>query len=237
MKTVPLFSSRLLALGTLFSLGTALSAAVLSFDPVVNPHASLLGTQSYGYAAVLGGTFVQDTVTGGSGGSQTWSSAGNPAGLVGFNSNSVALLQMPVVFDPLALTLKPGAAGEYAVIRQDTSLASVGVYTVTGSFWGQVLTSTTSDVHILKNGAEIFGGTVNGFGPSSSVSFSLNVTLSAGDTLDFAVGNGGSASAFDHTGLTANITAASVPEPSGLPLLTLTGLLILTQRRRRALPV
>jgi hypothetical protein len=235
MKSIhqlPFLPLRLLAIGVIFSFSSDLSAAVLTFDGVNNAHVTTLGIQSYGSALSLGGAVVASPVaSAGAGGSPTWMSSNGA--VQGYNPNATVIVSIPLIMDPSAFSLSPGNGGEFSVIRVSADILGAGTYALTGNFWGQVLTGTSSDVHLLKNGAAIFGGNVNGFGPSSAVPFSVNVTLSAGDTLDFAVGSGGSiAPGSDYTGLIANFTPVAVPEPAGLPVLMLTGLMVFTQRRR-----
>lgn len=91
---------------------------------------------------------------------------------------------------------------------------------------------TTTDVHILLNGTSLVSGYVNGFGPTSDLTFSVPLNLNAGDHIDFAVGFGSNGNFLgDTTGLDATIS--SVPEPSGLVLLLFgSGALALVRRRR-----
>jgi Ca2+-binding RTX toxin-like protein len=72
---------------------------------------------------------------------------------------------------------------------------------------------TTTDVHVLHNGVSLFDGVVNGYGPGSGPSFSGNVSVTAGDTIDFAVGYGPDGNCyFDTTGIAATITTPA-PAP------------------------
>ena len=94
------------------------------------------------------------------------------------------------ILTPGQLSFIPSPTGEFGVIRW-TATAN-GVYQLSTSFEGVngIGVPPTSDVHVLKNGVSIFDGFVNGFGTGSGPSFKENLSLLAGDTIDFAVGYG-----------------------------------------------
>lgn len=76
---------------------------------------------------------------------------------------------------------------------------------------------------------------VNGFGLSSYVFFGQFITFQPGDTLDFAVGYGANGNANnDSTGVCIGLNeeVVCVPEPAGVSLLAVTGLLALRRRRK-----
>jgi hypothetical protein len=113
----------------------------------------------------------------------------------------------------LFLILQPGQAGEYSIVRW--TAPATGSYAISTAWVGLAKdVGTTTDLHVLKNGTELWRGDLNATlatstAPGSAVSspYSANVGLSAGDTLDFAVGiglDGGFVS--DSTGLSATIT-------------------------------
>src|SRR5437588_9721264 len=109
----------------------------------------------------------------------------------------------PTVVQPSdVLNLHPGPSGERGVVKWTAPAA--GTYTVSGRFQGIDTGGTTSDVSITKNGATLFSGQVNGYG--ASVPFSLSVTVSAGDAIEFTVGVGSNGTYNnDSTGLAATI--------------------------------
>lgn len=82
-----------------------------------------------------------------------------------------------------------------------------------GQFYGNA-NGTTTDVHVVKNGASLYDDTIAGFAGFGGGSgawgdferiYSDDVTVAAGDTIDFAVGANGAASG-DMTGVSATIT-------------------------------
>ena len=77
-----------------------------------------------------------------------------------------------------------------------------------------------SSVYLLENNVPVISGSVIGFGPGSDVPLGSGpLSLSAGDTLAYAVGGltGNSMTAL----IGAQVSAAAVPEPSPYALLGL----------------
>lgn len=129
------------------------------------------------------------------------------------------------------LFMHPAPSGAYSVSRFTTPMA--GTYQLDALFQGRDTRGTTTDVHILRNGVSFFDAIVNGFDTASNQPFSGQLSLLAGDTLDFAVGYGPNMTYFeDSTALAATITA--VPEPGSLALLSLPAAAWWVRRRRKA---
>jgi hypothetical protein len=131
----------------------------------------------------------------------------------------------------------PGSLEEYSVARFD--VPETALLSLDGSFWGADETPTTTDVHILHNGVSIFSANISTFG--AGVSYFLDLPVTAGDTIEFAVGAGSNGFASDWTALDASLIGNDlilpVPEPGTLLLLSgmlLAGPLSLARRRRRA---
>ena len=89
-----------------------------------------------------------------------------------------------------------------------------------------------TDVRLLLNGTSFFDSIV--YGIDSVTSFDQVLQLNAGDTVDFAVGQGTYGWGWDTTGLSATITP--VPEPSAFGLLTVGLLLVYRRCTRRPAP-
>jgi Ca2+-binding RTX toxin-like protein len=111
------------------------------------------------------------------------------------------------LYQPGELGAHPGNNGEYSLVRW-TAPAS-GSISIAAAFSGlDFVGPTTTDVHVLHNGVSLLDGVVNGYGSGSGPSFSGNVTVAAGDTIDFAVGYGPDSNYYyDTTGIAAIITA------------------------------
>ena len=191
--------------------------AAQDFSATTNPN----GVWSYGYATSLTGTFIpytlQLTGTPVAGWGAFTSGDGNPSILKNFSGSSFSF--GTVSWNPNQLTMHSGINGEYSVLRYTSSAA--GLFDITASFEGRDTTST--DVHLVVNGAAVWSGNVNGFLSTAGTQQSLN--LIAGDILELRVGPGGNGFAFDTTGV--NLTV--VPEPGTLIAL---GLIGLAARRR-----
>jgi hypothetical protein len=108
-----------------------------------------------------------------------------------------------VVFPFDTLHMHPGSAGQYAIVRWTAPLA--GLYEVRGSFQGSQRAGPTTDVHVQWDSATVlFRGNINGFGDVAL--FDAQHQVTAGDTIDFAVGFGIDGSYYaDSTALQARI--------------------------------
>ncbi|MCY2952950.1 MAG: PEP-CTERM sorting domain-containing protein [Planctomycetota bacterium] len=135
-------------------------------------------------------------------------------------------------YDANQLALHPGPDGNYAILRFTPPAADN--YQVAAEFLGlDFVGPTTTDVHVLLNGAPLFNAMVNGFGPASSTSYNASLALVPSDTLDFVAGFGPDQShRFDTTALYLTISSPSiVPEPASLGLVAVS-ILVLYRRRR-----
>ena len=203
---------------------------------------------SYGTEASLGGPFSLNTqsytFTGNvSGAVQGW--AGTDGGFpyvtknvgagnfVNVNGNTT------ITVAPGQLDLHPGPSGEYAVVRFTAPTAST--YSFFGGFSGVDSGPTTTDVHVLLDGAVFASGglNINGGGNTVFLTSFDPVTLAKGDTLDFVVGYGNGAYFNDSTGVSAQVTNLSSPVPEastfvslGLLALLGSGTVVLTRRRK-----
>ena len=202
------------------------------FSTSSNPN----GAWSYGYSTTLGGSLILHASTTAH---PAYTSIDNWHTDLGYgvpvilrNSTSVAVTNDTgtIVLGAGQLASHSGTSGEFSVIRFTSPAA--GLFNVSGSFLGADLVGTTTDVHILLNGSEVFAGSVLGFSTGSGPSFNSNWSFSAGDTLDFVVGWGNGDFTSDATLISAVIT--QVPEPGAAAMLALGGLaLVLRSARRR----
>lgn len=173
-----------------------------------------------------------------SSGLQFWGQASNPAlpPYVAFNpTNSPITFAGTVQYGARRAGLHPGPDGTYSDFRFTAQIA--GTYDLAALFTGiDFAGPTTTDVHVLLNGASLFSGAVTAFG--SGPSYASTLSLAAGDRVDFAVGFGSNRSYFfDSTGLDATLTlhTTAVPEPGSLTLLGIAATAATSWRLRRRL--
>ncbi len=111
-----------------------------------------------------------------------------------------------ITLGPGALGMHPGPGGEYSIARW--TAPATGRYSITATFSGIAMQTTTTDVHVRHNQSDLPNGAgfinVNNMGnvftfPASSVD------VIAGDTIDFVVGFGNGTYISDSTGLTASV--------------------------------
>jgi hypothetical protein len=199
--------------------------AAAGFSTSANPN----GFWEYGWSPTLGGTLTLDTDSiqnlGNVNGVVQWrgdqppNADGNPS--VFKNTTGSQQTIGSILMPNGALALHPGSAGQDSIVRFTAPTA--GQYLISAAFSGLDKAGPTStDVHVLVNSVVQFTAFVNGYGSGSSIpsSFSSTFTLSAGETVDFAVGyNGGSGQDangpnfyYDSTRLQATVSA--VPEPT-----------------------
>jgi hypothetical protein len=103
---------------------------------------------------------------------------------------------------PGMIAFHPGPKNEFSVVRWKAS--EPGDARVAAHFFGPENKPTT-DVHVLQNGRPVFDGWLNLNGQSNAVSWTTNLTVALGDTLDFVVGPGNGNYGGDTTGLEASI--------------------------------
>ncbi len=100
------------------------------------------------------------------------------------------------------INFHPGPNDEKAIARWTAPAAGTYWFEVTfeGRDWG---IGTTTDVHVLVNGVSIFDDSVWGY--LETAHYAGDMYFEAGDTLDFAVGNGGNSFTGDSTACDAAV--------------------------------
>ncbi len=140
---------------------------------------------------------------------QRWFRAGEPFSLpsIWHVAGNEKLVCFGTEYPADMLNLHPSDSGLRSVLRW--TAPADGTYQMSGVFRGLDANSgPTADVRIVKNGGAmteqiLFNGTIVGF--NSQQAFNQTVTVAAGDTLDFSVGNGGNGEEFDMVGLALTI--------------------------------
>ena len=237
----PAFGLVLLAAG----LTAARPAAAQTYDAAGDFSATLNpnGVWSYGYENTLGGSFnlytAQFAPTANIAGWYDNISSDVPLVIKNFGTTTDSSFA-DIVLQPGQLAFHPGPQDQFSVVR--FTAASAGLYNLTSSFVPVTTDGTTTDVHVLENGLSVFDGNVSGtYNDSSGASYNDSaLTLSAGETVDFAVGYGADGDFYrDATGLSATLTPAPVPEASttvslGLMLALGLGAVVVARRRKTA---
>ncbi len=217
MRLIPI-----LALGLFLSWGEARAAVIFNaaadFSATNNPN----GVWSYGQSATLGAPVQLYTQNGPDNVDpppadllDTWNAGAGgmfavPA--VYHNGTNGVVAFSNITYLPGELGFHPGPMGEFSVVR--FTAPTSGSYSLVSSY-RPIDLATTTDVHVLLNGVSLFSGNVN---PNAPTSFNDVLSLTAGDTLDFAVGNGNGSYFNDSTGISVVLTSSAVPEPSTLTL-------------------
>ena len=201
----------LVSMGPVDARAAVIADFVADFSPLSNP----AGPWQYGSTATLGGPLtVFPNVFDASGGGDVrfdW----NP----GPRTPLVGVL-IPGVGSPTGI-LHPGGGGVFAAARY----VAPGAMTVWVDASFSLGDQTTTDVHVLWNGASLFDAPVDAGNPTQV--FQTMIVMGAGDTLDFVAGWGANATlSFDTTFFTATLHDSPIPEPAtaGLLLATLAGL-------------
>jgi hypothetical protein len=115
------------------------------------------------------------------------------------------------IYQPGQLGLHPGESNVDSIVRW--TAPSSGTFGINVTFSGLDLNGASTDVHVLLDGISIFNSVVS----PNPASFATSGSLTAGDRIDFVVGNGGNGITDDTTGLSATI----VPEPGTLALVAM----------------
>ena len=210
--------------------------ASADFSTTSNPSPANGSVFSYGMEQTLGGAFSLDTqaytFTGNvSGADQGWQAAGVGYPYVVKNTSTTTSFvnvngNTTITVVPGQIHLHPGPDGEYSILR--FTAPATGAFSFSSSFSGVDSDPTTTDVHVLLNGVAVANGdiNINGGGNTATLA-SPFVSLTKGDTLDFAVGYGNGAYFNDSTGLYAAVTNLGAPVPEASTTVSLSLLLLL----------
>ena len=120
------------------------------------------------------------------------------------NKGNETIRWQGITFPTDFLDLHPGSQGHRSVLR--FTVPGRGTYKVQGAF--KALDQTTTDPHVLVNGKAAVD--IKPINPGHRhQDFSFTQQLDKGDTIDFAVGNGGNGYGYDSTGLMLAVTPVS----------------------------
>ncbi len=197
-------------------------SAVSDFPSITSSTSPINGVWAYGYATTLSPVnFATDLP------SVNYFGDGNASGFSEFGGNSLpTILQnttgatIPVEAVTIGpwpadlLLMHPGPNAQYSVLQFTAPVT--GTYSVSGEFleigsnYGG--NGVTTDSVIQGGSTSLFVA----YSASTPASFNLSPHLTAGETLDFAVGLGPQGQfSYDSTGFNANISVPT-PEPAGV---------------------
>ena len=186
---------------------STVDSAAEGFSATQNPS----GAWSYGYQASAGAPFTlfvnNNNIFGLEPGLSTWylTNAFNLPALI-HNATGSPKSYYGATHPPDLLNLFPGTASQRSVVRWRAQGAAT--IKIEGRFQG--LDATTTDVSVTHNlTASLFAANVTGFGSQSP--FSITRAVAAGDTIEFAVGNGNGDLQHDSTGLSVKVTVQAPP--------------------------
>jgi hypothetical protein len=236
------FGLLIAALAGLFSI-TAIHAQTFSiggnFSTTSNPN----GVWSYGWLPSLGGSLTLYTVntpdTEGGGTSDAWRDPNNDASNEPYasnNSSGTTYVDGSAIQPSGWSGFAPGISnGDLSDFR--FTAPATGDYLFNLIFQGGQDANpeaTDTDVYVYAHGGTQFTANINGFGAASQQAYDGTLSLTAGQTVDIAVGYAASREngISDNTNLQGTITV--VPEPSKWVMLTgALGSLLVFHRRRR----
>jgi hypothetical protein len=206
----------------------AASNIVTDFSTIFNPN----GQYQYGAESTLGGAFSLNSTTVSGAGYAGWAGSVSGLPLILADTSGSTFTTGTVTYSTDYLNLHPASDDTFAVLRYTVTVP--GLYQISGAYRGQDTNGTTTDVHILVNGASAFDSEVTGYLDPSKQTFSLLGALNANDTIDFAVGFGTNGTYFyDSTGLQGTIAAVASPEPASV-ILILSGIALCGLFRKRS---
>lgn len=185
--------------------------AATEFNPASN-----LSTQrwSYGRTLTRGGALTLFTTKGTDAfGLDYWNHAGSQT-LVSHNNTGVPKnIGNNTTIPPGGLTLFPGSAGEYTVVRW-TAPAS-GTYSIFARFTRRSTNAfAAADAAVLHGTSVLFSRWLNN-DVSNAVSMSASIPLLVGATIDFAVGPADGGNSSDMIGLDATVWLEPVVSTAG----------------------
>jgi hypothetical protein len=212
-----------LAILVAFRAATVISHAQVTYDAQAdfstthNP----AGVWTYGYSGSLGAFTKFPTNNGDFSGEFIWSRNDiDPTlfPLVAKNLSGQIIQESYNILQIDEFALHPGnsANDQYAIVR--FTAPTNGIYTFNASFWGLHTqgAGTTSHAHVLVNRSPFFAAAVIGYSNQVSVASPFVITLRVGETIDFAVGNGGNNFVGDYTALAAKVTLVRETVPTDI---------------------
>jgi Ca2+-binding RTX toxin-like protein len=148
------------------------------------------GVWRYGYSTSLGGAFNLYTIHQQDRGLDILRQIIDSEPGISYNDTPNYIFLSPefITIKSEQMSLHPGPNGEYSVLKWIAPRS--GVYDIAARFSGLDADGATTDVHILRNGSQIYETLINGFGEPSAKTYANSLNISVGDIIDIAVGMG-----------------------------------------------
>lgn len=158
---------------------------------------------TYGWRPLRTGTLTLYANSGTSNGQNFWNHPTNQAAVY-FNPTGAAITVPAGNFFPsLAISLFPGNAGQYSVVRWTAPVS--GSFKVRARFTARNVNWAAKDVAVVSNGTVVFSAWLEPFHLGNTTSMSAVLPLTAGQTVEFAVGPADGSNAGDYVGLDATV--------------------------------
>lgn len=208
---------RLWLAAALFGVLSLTSRPAIADDaaPEFNPTSNLAGARwNYGWSPTRGGAFTlyANRFTDGFG-IDVWNHVAHQ-GFVSHNPTAVPKnIGNNTIIPPFGLQLGPGISGQYSIVRW--TAPTTGTYVVVARFTRRSTNLfSAADVAVLHAGAVVFSRWISNEA-SAVASMSASLPVTAGQTIDFAVGPADGSNANDVVGLEATVSLEPVISAGG----------------------
>lgn len=164
-------------------------------------------------------------------GMASWNPAGSADLPAVYKNNTLTpIVAGTATYAPGSIGFHPGSGNTTAVYR--FTAPTTALYSFNATAFAQDTHPTTTQVALVLPDNTLYTGTVTSVSATNSFAATGTITLTAGQTLNLEVGNGGNGNLFDSTGATFTVTVVPEPETTALMLAGLAALGFVAKRRK-----